>query len=298
MEQLSLRTHDNENLSVRVYEADSCKAVIQLVHGMEEHQERYAAFASVLNQNGYTVVSSDLRGHGRTAQKLGHFKDKKGYEALIQDQILIREFIGERYPDTPVYLFAHSMGTIISRVLLQTESGSYKKTILSGAPNYQALSYFGLVLTSVIRLFRGAEYKSALLEYISIGVFNKAISDPKTDFDWLSSNEEAVKGYVDDPYCGKGFTCTAFNDLYKLMTIMHKHKAYKALNADMPILMLSGKEDPCTGGEKGVSDSFNTLIKAGFRNVKRIDYPGMRHEILNEKNNDEVYRDIVDFYDN
>ena len=110
-------------------ERQKYRGVIQLVHGMEEHQERYETFAEFLNKNGFTVVSSDLRGHGASAPCLGFFSEKNGDKALIADQVKIRRVIAKKYPDIPVYLFAHSMGTIISRVLLQKHTHDYKKVI-------------------------------------------------------------------------------------------------------------------------------------------------------------------------
>ena len=296
MQQFTQNTSDNAILSIHTFDIESPKAVIQIVHGMEEHQERYEAFASFLNQNGYSVVTSDLRGHGTTAKSLGHFKDKKGYLALVEDQMQIRAFIAERYPDTPVYLFAHSMGTIISRVLLQTESKQYQKVVLSGYPCYQLMTPIGIPMTAILRLLRGPEYKSKFIQNVSVGVFNKAISNPKTDIDWVCANTDTVQAYMNDPYCGIGFTCAAFNDLYHLVLQMHKPKAYKNVHTSLPLLMLCGIDDPCTGGQKGTADSIRVLSNAGFQQIERIDYPGMRHEILNEKDYQTVYQNILDFY--
>lgn len=296
MEQFTINTADNYTLSVHTFDVTNPKAVIQIVHGMEEHQGRYENFADFLNQNGYSVVTSDLRGHGTTAKTLGHFKDKKGYLALINDQIQIRKFIADRYSDIPVYLFAHSMGTIISRVLLQTESKEYKKVVLSGYPCYQNMTPIGFPITALLRTLRGAEYKSKFVQNTSVGVFNKSIKNPKTEVDWVCKNPETVQAYLNDPYCGIGFTCAAFNDLYHLVTLMHKPKAYKNINTTMPILMLRGTDDPCTGNEKGAQDSIRILSAAGFQKIERIDYPNMRHEILNEKEYQTVYQNIADFF--
>lgn len=297
MEKFLLKTKDGERLSVHTFDIANPKAVVQIIHGMEEHQERYERFARFLNENGFAAVTSDLRGHGRSARNLGHFKDKKGYIALIKDQICIRGFIADRYPNVPVYLFAHSMGSIIGRVVLRTESEKYSKAVLSGYPYHQTLLPFGLWLTDTIGLIRGRKYKSPFVTKISVGAFNDSVAEPKTELDWLCSNPDIVRGYINDPYCGIGFTCAAFNDLYHLLSLMHKTKTYRNVNADMPILMLRGADDPCTGSERHIRDSIDTLRKAGFRHVKRIDYEGMRHEILNETDYMTVYRDIADFFE-
>jgi alpha-beta hydrolase superfamily lysophospholipase len=79
------------------------------------------------------------------------------------------------------------------------------------------------------------------------------------------------------------------------MNDMHKSSKYKNTNNDLQFLMIAGKEDPCTGGEKGTASSIKTLEKAGFKNITRIDYEGMRHEILNEDEKEKVYKDVVEF---
>ena len=64
---------------------------------------------------------------------------------------------------------------------------------------------------------------------------------------------------------------------------------------ELPILLISGEDDPCTGGEKGRADSENRLRRAGFREIEIVTLKGMRHEILNETGKKEVFRTILDF---
>ena len=94
MEQFTLRATDNVQLHVRVYDAPSCKGVVQLIHGMEEHQARYEDFATFLNERGYSVVSSDMRGHGEAAEKLGWFKEKDGYNNRLKQLISLYQNVG------------------------------------------------------------------------------------------------------------------------------------------------------------------------------------------------------------
>lgn len=298
MEQLFLEARDGYKLNLHIFEVKNSKAVVQVIHGMEEHQERYEPIISFLNKNGFSVVSSDMRGHGSTAKDLGFFKNKNGYKELIEDQKVITKFIKERFAESPVYILAHSMGTIITRVLLQKNSNNYSKVVLSGYPNYQVGAYFGIIVANIIKFFRGAKYKSKFINSLSVGAFNRQIKNPKTDYDWVCKNEEDVKSYIEDPLCGIGFTCSAFADLFHLVVLMHKPNLYKKVNAKMPILMLKGNDDPCVGGEKGAADSRRVLEKAGFQNVCHIDYPNMRHEIMAEVDKQKVFDDILAFFKN
>lgn len=296
MEEIFINAKDGYKLCIHIFEKKDAKAVVQIIHGMEEHQVRYENFAKFLNEKGYTVVTSDMRGHGKHAQNLGFFKEKDGYKELIEDQKIITSFIKERFENKSIYIFAHSMGTIITRVLLQENSKDYEKVALSGYPNYQIGAYFGIVIANIIKAFRGAKYKSKLISTLSVGSFNKKIKNPKTSSDWVCKNEETVKAYKEDPYCGIGFTCSAFSDLFHLVINMHKPKLYQNVNTEIKLLLLRGLEDPCVGGNKGANDSKKVLISAGFTNIENKDYPNMRHEILAEKDNKKVYDDVVEFY--
>ncbi len=296
MEKLFLDARDGYKLDVHVFEIKKAKAVVQIIHGMEEHQERYEPFIEFLNKNGFSVVSSDMRGHGNNAKDLGYFKDKNGYKELIADQVAVTEFIKTRFADLPVYIFAHSMGTIITRVLLQEHSENYAKVVLSGYPNYQKGTGTGIFLANLVKAFHGPKYKSKTIRKLSIGFFNNKIKNAKTEVDWICHNEETVQNYLNDPLCGFCFTCSAFNDLFNLVKLMHQPKRYKNVNKDMSLLMLRGVDDPCTGGEKGAKDSRDTLLKSGFSKLSFIDYANMRHEILNEKDRQLVYDDTLKFF--
>lgn len=293
-----IKSRDGYILEVHIFEVENPKAVVQVIHGMEEHQERYEKIIKVLNEKGFSVVSSDMRGHGMSCKELGFFKEKDGYKELIEDQKVITNFIKEHFKNLEIYILAHSMGTIITRVLLQENSKDYRKVVLSGYPNYQSGAYFGILFANLIKIFYGPKYKSKFISSLSVESFNKSIKNPKTNCDWISHNEENVKAYIDDPYCGIGFTCSAFCDLFHLVIMMHKSKLYKNVNKDMELLLLRGLDDPCVGGDKGAKDSYKVLNDAGFDKLEKIDYENMRHEILAEKDNKKVYEDIIFFYDN
>ena len=79
-----LKAQDGYELCLNIYDVKNPKAVVQIAHGMEEHQGRYKDFAEMLNKNGYAVVSADMRGHGKYAKTLGFFKKKEGYKRSIE----------------------------------------------------------------------------------------------------------------------------------------------------------------------------------------------------------------------
>jgi len=297
MEEVFVKAKDNYGLCLHIFAVNNPKGYVQIIHGMEEHQERYEGFIGILNEAGYTVVSSDMRGHGKNAPVLGFFKEKDGYKYLLSDQRRITEYIKRRFQVGKVIVFAHSMGTIIARNLLQTQSVNYEKVILSGypcSPGRFAL-LLGMALTDIIAKIKGAGYYSAFVQNMSVGSFNKGIPHPKTPVDWISKNEENIAAYVSDSYCGHGFKVSAFNDLFHLTKNMTQVKRYKNVNKKLPILAVRGEEDLSTGLEKGSRASIKVLESAGFHYIKQINYPDMRHEILNERGREKVYQDVVNF---
>ena len=295
MEKVFLPAPDNYRLSLAVFEAEKAKAVIQMIHGMEEHKERYYDFAHYLSENGFDVVISDLRGHGSDAPVLSHIADDRGDELLIADQQSIRDYIGTRFPKLPVLIFAHSMGTIIARVLLQTDSGRYAGTALSGYVNPNPASPVAVALGNLMRLLKGPGQHSSMLTQLALGAYARSIRNRKTDLDWLSRVESNIKEYIKDPLCGVEFTIGSYCALFRLLGKMGRVRDFRNVQKGMPILMAAGEEDPCTGGEKGRADSRKELQDAGFGAVSVITYENMRHEILNEKNQ-KVYEDILAFF--
>ena len=295
-EEIIIPGKDNYSLAVRVYEALNPKAIIKFIHGMEEHQGRYEGFASFLQENGYTVVTADLRGHGPNAPLLSHIADKGGHKLLIEDELVIKDYIKNRWPNVPLMLFGHSMGTIIARTLLQTESKEYVKVALSGYPVPMPVGTLGGIMTATIGLFKTKKGHSKMLTNMAIGGFSKAIKDAKTPLDWLSYNEENVNKYIESPLCGVEFTIGSYDTLFKLVGSINKPSLYKNVNEELPLFLISGEDDPCTGGEKGRQKSLDRLTKAGFKNIKVSTIKGMRHEILNEDEKQKVYQEILDFF--
>ena len=295
-QELTLKSVDGYELALALFEAQNPKAVIQFIHGMEEHKDRYDAFAEFLSENGYICVTNDLRGHGKNAPILSHISDKKGEKLLIEDQKEITKLIKKKYPELPIYIFAHSMGTIITRVLLQEEGDQYKKVAMSGYVNPNPVAGIGGALVSIITVFKGPKGHSKLINGMAMGPFTKAVEDRKTDLDWLSYNEDNVQNYIADPLCGVEFTLGSFHTLMKLLSQMAKPKAFKKVDKEMPILLISGDADPCTGGEKGRANSFSVLSKAGYEKIEVITLEHMRHEILNETEKEKVYKAVLDFY--
>lgn len=298
MEEVICKAKDGYELSLGVFPVGRAKGCVQVVHGMEEHKARYVRLAERLNEAGYAVVTSDMRGHGKNAPVPGFFKEKDGHKYLLSDQRRITKYIRERFDVDKPLIFAHSMGTIIVRNLLQTDSRYYEKVVLAGYPKCygRMASAVGIAISSVVATMHGPQYDSKSVARLVTGSFNKSIQNPKTEVDWISYNEENIRTYLNDPLCGRRFTVSANRDLLRLVYGMSCVGRYRDVNTDLPLFLIRGDADPCTGFDKGAAASVKVLKKAGFKNISTKVYPHMRHELLNEDGGDRVIDDVIQFY--
>lgn len=287
--------YDGFMIAIHIYEVENAKGLVQIVHGMCEHKERYAHLCKFLNSLGFIAAISDNRGHGASTSEefpLGYF-GKNGKDALVEDQVTITNYLANSYNTQPI-LYAHSMGTIISRVYLQKHSDLISKVVLTGIPCYQSGARAGIFLSNLLTIFKGRKEKSKLLTNLVTGQFNKAVKEPISENEWISYNKENVKAYDSDELCGVPFTISGYKTLLQLVVQMHKKKHYEKTSPNLPILILVGKDDPCTGGEKGVAASLKTL-KHTFHNVELKIFNEMRHEIINEEQFELVFDVIKEF---
>lgn len=296
-EDITVRAKDSYPLRARCFDCPHPKAVVLVLHGMEEHKGRYDSFASYLQENSYTVLTCDMRGHGADAPVLSHIASRNGDRLLVEDVRSLTAWLKKRYPDLPLVLFAHSMGTIIARKVLQADSRQYARVVLSGYPVPQKAAAAGILLCRLSALAGREGWKghSAMVTNMAMGGFSKAVHNAKTPLDWLSYNEENVRRYQKDPLCGVEFTLGSYDALFRLVRDIANPKFYHDVQAELPILLISGEDDPCTGGESGRKTSIDVLRKAGFSQIKTETIAHMRHEILNEDASGDVFRRILRF---
>lgn len=272
-------------------EIEQYRGIVQLVHGMQEHIERYDEFAKEIAKNGYIVVGHDHLGHGKTAtnkEDFGYFAKENGWEHLAQDVHILKKEISGKYPNLPYIIFGHSMGSLVVRTYLTKYNDNLTGVILSGTSGQKAGLITGQILTKFIMLVRGERYRSPLLEYLITGSFNKKFKPNRTKADWTTRDEEVVDKYQKDPLCGFNFTTNGYINLLKGSYYLSKQKNINKTNK-VPILLISGDKDPVGGMGKGVIRVENMLKKAGLQDVTIRLFKDARHELTNEINKDEVY---------
>ena len=152
----------------------------------------------------------------------------------------------------------------------------------------------GLLAAKAIAAVKGKKHKSGLLNRMAFGAYNKRF-EGRTDFDWLTRDTEIVDKYIADPYCGYLFTVQGMADLISANAASNLQSWYTAVPESLPILLVSGAEDPVGDYGKGVQSVADGLKATGHGNVTVKLYPGCRHEVLNEKNRQEVMEDLLEW---
>lgn len=293
-----LKMQDEEEVHVKKWIINSVqpKAILQISHGMAEHIERYDEFAKYLVQKQVFVYGNDHRGHGKTGEKAGlygYFAEEDGFECVVNDLNKVNQRIQEEYPNVPLYLFGHSMGSFIVRRYIQKYPSSIKGVIISGTAGSPGLAgKIGKQIAKWEIRKNGAKTPSPLLDRLSFGSFNKGIVNPRTKFDWLSCDQEQVEKYIDDPFCG--FLCSAgyFYDLFTGLEKIHDEELIQHIPKELPMFIFSGDKDPVGGMSKGVRKVFKQYKQNGLRNIEATFYSGGRHEMLNEINRYDVYHEV------
>lgn len=274
------------------------KGVVQIAHGMAEHSKRYARFAESLCRCGYAVVVNDHLGHGKSVSardRLGFFGSADGERTLVEDMHNLSQRIRERFPGAPLFLFGHSMGSLLARSYAAQYGGELSGAVFCGTSGPNAAAKPGFALACAVGRVKGELYCSKLIDRAAFGGFNKRISGAKTPFDWLSNDEEVVNAYVDDPLCGFLFTAAGYKDLFRLLSKVSEKDSFEQVPDALPMLLLAGQEDPVGDYGKGVEKVFESLRDAGKARVQMKIYAGCRHEILNETCRDTVFADIADW---
>lgn len=274
------------------------KGIFHIVHGMTEHIARYEWIMTALAENGYIACGYDNLGHGNTANEGEHgfIASENGYDLLARDVKEFSDAVKNAHgKDLPYILMGHSMGSFIVRYAA-LKYVTPDKLIIMGTGGKNPLAGMGLAVMGAIKAFKGERHVSALAYSLAFGAYNKRFTevcenDPSP---WLTTDKAVREKYYADKYCTFKFTVSAMRDLIRLLKITNSGAWFKGIDKNMPILLVSGAEDPVGNYGKGVRQVENRLKKAGA-DVKAVIYEGARHEILNDFVKEDVKKDILEF---
>lgn len=271
------------------------RAVVQIIHGIAEHIGRYEHFAQFLTQRGFAVCADDHMGHGLSVESggvFGYFSG--GWMAAVRDERSVFEEMKKRFPALPYFMLGHSMGSFLLRTYLYTYPGELTGAIISGTGWQPELALSaGLALCRIEQLRIGETGRSKLLKEIMFGAYNKKFSPNRTPNDWICSDEAVVDAYTGDPLCGFDATVGLTRDMLTGISMNQKKENLAKMDKTLPVLFVSGMQDPVGAMGEGVLRTIDAFKRAGLSNVTIRLYPEGRHEMLNETNRTEVYADIL-----
>jgi len=276
------------------------KAIVQLAHGYAEHIGRYAAFAGKLAAAGIVVYGNDHRGHGKTNGNVGEaicFADEAGFDKVVADMRALTEIIQAENPAIPVFLFGHSMGSMLTRRYIQLYGNDLAGAILSGSGVFSnGLLKLGTVVAASEIKRNGRAYPSRLLDKLVFQNFNRGFKPARTDLDWISRDPVEVDKFLADPLRGKIGSAGYFHDFFSGLLVMNNVENIQSTPKNLPLHFISGTADPVGGkAGKGIVQICKAYQQAGLLNVSCKLYEGARHELLNETNKDEVAQDIIEW---
>ncbi len=301
MEKATVSSVTGKPLCVRVWAIDAPRAIIQLVHGMSEHMDRYDRLAVALNAAGYAVVGHDHLGHGPTALKeeLGYFGPKDGWDHLVEDTHRVTGFARSRFPGLNLVLLGHSMGSFVVREYLLRYGKELAGCVLSGTGwRPTAVSSAARSMAAASGAIGGWQKPSATVNKMVFEKYNAFFQPARTDFDWLSRDEKEVDKYVADPLCGFTFTARGFYDMFDGLLALSRTERLVVLPDWLPVYFMSGDKDPVGGqNAEGVRTVAQQFRDAGVKDVTVKLYENGRHEMFNEINRDEVTADLIAWLD-
>ncbi len=284
-------------LSGKIYRPKGeIRGLFHVVHGMTEYIDRYEPLFAFMANAGYVTFGYDNLGHGMTAEdysELGFIAHKDGHKKLVRDVNVFEEAVKKEYPNLPLFLMGHSMGSFIVRIAAN-EKTDLKGLIICGTGGPNPASPAGLLITDILRKIYGEKHVSPLVEKIAFGTYNRRF-EGLSKYDWLTKDRTIITKYEHDKYCTFHFTVSAMHDLVKLNTDANRKDWFKNYPKDLPTLIVSGEDDPVGNYGKGVKTVYNNLKKASVSDVSLRIYENCRHEIQNDTCKDEMFNELLNF---
>ena len=272
------------------------KGIIQLAHGMIDYVARYRELADFLCENGYIFAGNHHLGHGKTAARredFGYFADKNGIEIVLRDMHAMNKYLRVSYPDLPVYVMGHSMGSFLARLYAEKYPHSLRGLIIHGTGGPNRLAGVGCALTSLIAFFKGWRHRSKFISNMAFGVYNKKFPKSEGNNAWLTRDLSRVESRDSDEYTSFSFTLSGYRDLFNMVRASNSREWFREYSKELPTLIMSGSMDPVGAYGKGPSYVYKQLLICGCKDVEFKLYEGARHELFNEVCRREVYSDIL-----
>lgn len=287
--------------AVRYAPLGTPRAVIQIVHGMQEHIGRYDAFARYLCDLGYVVTGEDHLGHGRSVPAggtYGYFCPQDPATVVVRDVHRLKKMTQQAYPEVPYFILGHSMGSFILRNYIERYGTGIDGAIVVGTGYQSPLALaIGKFVVAFLTARHGDKSVSPFIERVGFGSYLKRIESPASASDWISRDPTVVSAFNRDEMCGRPFTLNGYGTLFTLISRAQKHSLIYRIPEKLPMIILSGEEDPVGHYGRDPRKVFDMYDRGGVGDLELKMYDLDRHEILNEPDRETVWKDIADWVD-
>jgi alpha-beta hydrolase superfamily lysophospholipase len=276
------------------------KGIVQIIHGKGEHIERYKEFAEYLNDQGFVVIGNDHLGHGSTSEtkEYSHFDDELGFHKVYGGVMVVRNYIEETWPDIPVIMVAHSMGSFIGRYAMLYDHKRYNMAIFTGTAWTNSFAIRSmLLLGNIIQKIKGPKHISPLFTYLSDKAPRSMIKNGiiNSREEWISADRDIIKASKNDPLSHYPFTISAQLDVLRFIKETQNQAKIEQSASSSGIFFISGEFDALGNYGLSVTKLFKLYRSAGYSNVKYSVVNGARHEVLNEVDRKDTYAMILDW---
>ena len=274
------------------------RATVQIIHGLAEYIDRYDEFMDYLAQAGFAVYGNDHIGHGNSVHenRWGYVGEQAGWSVMLTDILTLSEEVRSTHPNVPHFLFGHSMGSFLARSFLIKYPDLHDGCVICGTGHPARAVTMGARALAAMEIKRHSPgYYSEMLDGVMNKQYNGGYSNPRTAFDWISSDPNRVDEYIADPKCGFVPTAGLLSEILKGIGFITSRRNIEKMRKDIPIYFISGADDPVGELSQGVIRAYKAFLKAGMKDVSLKLYPALRHEIMLEVDRDEVMTDVLNW---
>lgn len=277
--------YDDYKLSAFAFEVEKPKAVVQLIYGLKEDYKNYFYFAKFLNSKKFNVYISTQRGNNifnkKNSEKL---IDEDLFSKNVCDQLCVTNMLKDRYKK-PIFVIGHSYGSFLLQAYIKKNKYAEKVIMLGSTYMNNPKIYLAKLLSYFAVKIKGYNHSAKYFEEKIYSSFNRKFDSGN----WITSDDTWSKDKKQkEQYLKLGFYYSLFKHMPKL------YSKLSTVNKDLPILILSGTDDPVGSFGNGTIKLLKTYKKHKL-NAKLILYPNARHNLIWEKNKKEVFNDIYNF---
>ena len=299
--ELFFQSSDNvTNIHMVTWEPENeVLGIVHINHGVSEHIGRYDDFAKYLNSKGLLVVGIDYIGHGMSTnngQKVMYFGTEGSYKLVLEDIHYALTQVKNMYPNVPYTMLGFSLGSFLTRCYMIDYPGIVDGAILVGTGFISNLKYKGarFIVNKETKKY-GDSVATEKVRKLTFETYNKRFKPNRTTHDWLCSSEGAVDLFFFFFLRGENMSVGLFRELLNAMLYSCNKTNINKMNKLKPLLLLSGADDYVGDKGKGVQKSLELFRICGINDVSMKIYPGLRHAILHEYENEQIYNDIYEW---